>query len=434
MSSDWHTAPWYQIDGKGIPGGQVTRYRQCTYDNEWQCFSGEGDQVQCNVTGKSDPPREFVVTHIEAFSQVVPKDKNSVFFFIGDTQEHDIAPGYLNGMDPALVVRDIMNATLIDILRYFEPEEIFYAAGNNDGPHNEIFLHGGGVDNQTDMWAAALVDAGIVTNALGWNYTYAGSVGLSQVDFFRNTGYYVKQVPYLNGPYGGGVFAVITNTNLGISQIDQQAALRADFKRIANRNGVAFLLGHHPWIAPSLVPESEKDIIRGVMSGHIHRAFSTTPNLFTQLGAVSQAAVDTGFYLTTIDSSNDYAIVVDRDRDLYVYKDTPERLPNSRNWKVEKQSDTGTKPKHKLGEVQVALVVIGCVIAFLLLALLSVMLRKFSKKASYAVVNSENESTSNNINETKKNKIGTEEDVGDLVRLPQVVASSAAEVGFDQLL
>ena len=52
--------------------------------------------------------------------------------------------------------------------------------GNNDGPHDAIFVSGG-TDNDTIAWADVVVGAGVVTDALGITY----DSNLTQIDFYR---------------------------------------------------------------------------------------------------------------------------------------------------------------------------------------------------------------------------------------------------------
>lgn len=58
----------------------------------------------------------------------------------------------------------------------------------------------------------------------------------------------------------------------------------------------------------AVVLEQYEGIVKGKFSGHVHFAASTTKGLFTQVAAISQAATDTAFYMTTISKSNDFQI------------------------------------------------------------------------------------------------------------------------------
>jgi len=358
LTSDWHAEPWYQMDGHGLVGNAVTRYPKCTYENEWNCFETDGAKAACKVTGRNDPPRAFIRSHLEGFLNlsVVRENPNqkSVMFFIGDTQVHALYDRFLNGLDPVAVKRDILNETLADIFNYWNSSEIFYTAGNNDGPHNAIFVR---QDPASLNWAELLVRHGIVTNSLNWTYSLINSTEEhSQVGFFRHTGYYVKQVPYLSGPGGAGVFAIITNTNLGLNHFDQQRALLTDFQRLRDRGAVVYLFGHHPKVAPRMVPKGYEDMVRGILSGHVHRAETTTPppQLFTQVPAISQNAVDNAFYVAQVGAKGDYRLFVDYHHDLYVYQGGPGSSPAAGMWRLRGESHDGDSRRSGISPVLIA--------------------------------------------------------------------------------
>mmetsp|Transcript_38083 Transcript_38083/g.63908 ORF Transcript_38083/g.63908 Transcript_38083/m.63908 type:complete len:764 (-) Transcript_38083:111-2402(-) len=408
VTSDWHSAPWYQIDGKGMVGDAVTRYRNCTYQNMWNCFEATGDDaVNCLLTGRHDPPRSFIQSHFDGYFMAAfgvkddiraMHEQKNVIFFIGDTQVHAVSDKWLNGMTPWVVEQDIVNATLSDILRHWSAEEVFFTPGNNDGPHNAIFVE---QDNGTKAWARLLIDNSIVTNSLGWNYTRTLSEGeeiknVSQVDFFRHTGYYVKKLPYLRGPpcvgngddnQCGGCFAIITNTNLGLHHFDQMQALYADLERIEGNQGIAYLLGHHPWIAPKMIPSRYQHLMRGVLSGHIHQAETTTPppELFTQVPAISQNAEDTAFYIAKIASSSSspssedqYRISVDYNRDLFVYQGEAGAAPNSTMWQLR---DQGGSENHRSHHQKLMLIIIGsvAVLTLIIIGVIVAIIRRYQR-------------------------------------------------------
>jgi len=332
--------------------------------------------------------------------------QQNVIFFIGDTQVHAVSDRWLNGMTPWVVERDIVNATLSDILRHWRAEEVFFTPGNNDGPHNSIFVR---QDNGTVAWARVLIDNNIVTNSLGWNYTRTLSGGeelknVSQVDFFQHTGYYVKKLPYLRGlrvaggdtNQWGGVYAIITNTNLGLHHFDQMQALYDDLERIERRQGVAYLLGHHPWIAPKMVPSRYQHVMRGVLSGHIHQAETTTPppHLFTQVPAISQNAEDTAFYIAKISSSSSsssssdyqYRISVDYNRDLFVYQGKSGEAPSSAMWQLRDQAGS-PKNRHHLQKLMIIIIASVAALALLSSVVIAIVRCKRQRHSQWDSVN-----------------------------------------------
>lgn len=145
-----------------------------------------------------------------------------------------------------------------------------------------------------------------------------------QVGFFLRTGYYMKSFAALPKEK---LFVIVTNTNLGMSNERQNAALAADLAWVKAQGGRVYLIGHHPQTVGCLwehdfaqthgcggdrfIPPQFRSIIRGVFAGHIHSSAPTNlTSLFTQVGSLDQAGSDS-FFIANITSANDYAILLD---------------------------------------------------------------------------------------------------------------------------
>ena len=318
VTSDWHIDPWYQVDGQGMGGDRVSRYRNMTLENAFRCFDAAGGAVPCTLAGGIDVPRPFVQSHLRAFEGLVGEGAGPrLLFYLGDTEVHDYDEPYLNGVDPVAATRLVTDAALDDMLEHFGADEVVVCVGNNDAQHNVAFVGGAGADPRSDAYAESVIAHGIVTDDLGFWYSFAGDELLRQTDFFKETGYYVKRLAHFRDPE---IYAIVTNTNLGTDNVDQAAAIEADVGRIRAAGGLFFFFGHHPWATPAQVPHHARDLLRGSLSGHIHEAGSTTRDLFTQIGAISQAATDTAFWVAEVSSETGYALRVDRAADLYTYR------------------------------------------------------------------------------------------------------------------
>ena len=53
----------------------------------------------------------------------------------------------------------------------------------------------------------------------------------------------------------------------------------------------------------ALVAAPYRQLIRGVFAGHVHYATATTSALFTQVGALTQEALDTAFFVATVSAA-----------------------------------------------------------------------------------------------------------------------------------
>jgi hypothetical protein len=266
ISSDWHIEPWYEPSITDT----VARYSAPTIDNMWNCFGSDADEtIPCDINGVSDPPIDFIDSHFQAYQDL--ENTPGLFFFIGDTQVHDYQGSSIGTCDEPTVISNLMSKALSLMLKYWTKDKIFLCPGNNDGPHSAIFSSGDGlIGEDSKAWADAVLKAGIVNNDLGLKYNYTTTISLnangglesqeqvilSQMDFFSNTGYYVKQIDPSNdfGLAEYNLFAISYNTNLGSTNEAQQSALLGDLKKIKDMNGGVYLLGHHPEITMSLIP------------------------------------------------------------------------------------------------------------------------------------------------------------------------------------
>jgi len=75
-----------------------------------------------------------------------------------------------------------------------------------------------------------------------------------------------------------------------------------------------------------MVPAGFSSIVRGKFAGHIHVAYDTDSALFTQVGAITEAAMDTAFFVGQISESTDYALRVSKQQDMFSYRKQPEGL------------------------------------------------------------------------------------------------------------
>jgi hypothetical protein len=125
---------------------------------------------------------------------------------------------------------------------------------------------------------------GIVNNDLQLNYG-----GQTQVDFFRGTGYYMKELASIDGRR---MFAVVVNTNLGVDNDVQNSALDQDLawvQQLGNNSTVLFV-GHHPNSVKTMIPWNYQSVVGGSFAGHVHEYGSTSTQGFTQVPCLTQTA------------------------------------------------------------------------------------------------------------------------------------------------
>ena len=174
----------------------------------------------------------------------------------------------------------------------FLPNNMYYAAGNNDGQHNIIFCSGS--DPAINYaWAKQLISTNIVTNALNRTYTYQNGK-YNTVELFNKTGYYIKKIPpiFNKDTDNENFYSIILNTNLGGSNGLQNSVFNNDLEWILSQsNGHLIVIGHHPNIVSTIIPDKYKSIIRGSFSGHVHYFQPTNNNFyFAILPATTQYA------------------------------------------------------------------------------------------------------------------------------------------------
>jgi hypothetical protein len=112
-------------------------------------------------TGESDPPisilENALISYFDQLSERTGEaSPRSLLIYPGDTQAHDFEG---DSFDQAAAISALMTKILGMLLPRFDACDIVYAAGNNDGPHNEIFVDGAD-EPSTKAWADALVNAG----------------------------------------------------------------------------------------------------------------------------------------------------------------------------------------------------------------------------------------------------------------------------------
>eukprot|EP01052_Picozoa_sp_SAG31_P043218 SAG31_NODE_7129_length_1781_cov_1.981570_2_plen_358_part_00 len=164
ISSDWHVEPWFAGDAFNLTQpwmhGEVVRFKNASLSNMMTCADGATglQTLPCNLAGNKDPPIGHAATHFEAFMKLHPTvtantaltpTPTSSFFFVGDTQAHlmnmthedgapewgAFAPTYRMG--PA--VANLMTKILSLVHSHFAFDDVYWAAGNHDGPENFLF-------------------------------------------------------------------------------------------------------------------------------------------------------------------------------------------------------------------------------------------------------------------------------------------------------
>ena len=294
ISSDMHVEPWYLATRSvardcGSLTAAVCRFPGANETNMFECRDAAGRLMpSCPLDGRQDPPLPFDASHLAAAAA----ENASVHLFVGDTQAHSFTG---QGWSQAAAISLLLGRVLDLELAQFGSAGVVWTAGNNDGPHDAIFQ---APDAATLAWGAALLSRHIVTDELG--IVYEG--GRSQTALFNVTGFYAKQLPAL----GPAAYAVVLNTNLGAANTVQTDALNTTLEWIAARHGgqaAVYLLGHHPAVmsvGAAYVATPYRPMVRGVFAGHVHYASATTPDLFTQVGAITQNAVDVAFFIARV--------------------------------------------------------------------------------------------------------------------------------------
>merc|ERR1712013_162182 len=135
--SDIHVEPWYAPNDDDTSTSAISRFDDPNVDNMFECRDVNNqllDKSTCTLTGRTDPPMAFFSSALNAWNMYSRRPEESVIFFIGDAQAHS----YLE--EPA-AIESLMASVVSKLLYYFEPDGIYIAPGNNDGPHNAAFTN-----------------------------------------------------------------------------------------------------------------------------------------------------------------------------------------------------------------------------------------------------------------------------------------------------
>lgn len=378
IASDWHVEPWYCSDpsrrdcDKHIVDPRVARFVDANLDNMFTCRGGSG---QCSLQGTADPPLDLIGSGFENFQTSGNCDTggnlfssflhyaqgsrsrdgnssshaSSILLFPGDTQAHDFEPSPGSSWNASMAISRLMNTSLALMLAAFDgdPDRIFVCPGNNDGPHSAIFVQGG-KDAETKAWADALVSAGIITDALPRKYT---SAGLSPTNFFRRTGYFLKQVKTAHkGESRSNIYVMSLNTNLGKANAAQVGAMLDDLEWLLkggasgdpSNGSQLFVMGHHPDTMLSIAGDPNllgmlskgpySGMVRSVLAGHVHFASNTEKDtLFTQVPAMTEAALTTGFYVKDVHLGSAF-LDIDINNDLVSRASRPDNVADCHQW------------------------------------------------------------------------------------------------------
>merc|ERR1712157_109461 len=148
------------------------------------------------------------------------------------------------------------------MLKDFAAANILYAAGNNDGQHDEIFCSGSD-PSVSAAWANVLTSNRIVTNDLNRKYNISGKT-YTQTQLFDETGYYLKKMP-------------------------------AIFSSSQNKNFYA--------IVQSMIPSSYQSMVAGAFSGHVHYFQPSNSKDFAILPPITQYSSYVGVMTANMNSA-----------------------------------------------------------------------------------------------------------------------------------
>ena len=298
--------------------------------NIWQCHDRSNEEVPCTLNGVSDPPYPLWQSGMEWLrDHANPKDLTQTILIMGgDTQAHEFTDGTppLTQTIPAL-----LGKVLGEILSIFKAENVFYAAGNNDGQHNIIFCSGSDPKVNT-AWALPFIEHKIVTNDLNRVYTY-NNAQYDSVTVFNQTGYHIKKIPSIfnNSNENEAFYAIILNTNLGTSNSFQNALFNQDLQWISEQqNGKVLVIGHHPNIVQAIIPQQYQSLVRGSFAGHVHYFQPTDSEKFTILPATTQLAQYSAVMTGDLDSNGD--IIMDWDTSFNQYLGEIHTLARENCW------------------------------------------------------------------------------------------------------
>ena len=245
----------------------------------------------------------------------------------GDTQAHSYTSGIASPL--TTTVPDLLSPVVKYMLKYFTATNILYAAGNNDGNHNEIFASGS--DPAVNAaWANVLTSNRIVTNDLNRKYNISGK-NYSQTQLFEQTGYYLKKMPAIfSSSQNENFYAIILNTNLGTGNSRQNEVYNSDLKWISEqKNGHVVIIGHHPDVVQSLYPNEYESMVSGAFSGHVHYFQKSNSKYFAILPATTQYASYSAVMTGNLNSAGKIVLTNDNFNKYYGAKG---KLPQEDCW------------------------------------------------------------------------------------------------------
>lgn len=262
ITSDWHIEPWYSTGGDA-----KNKWNPSTID-DWSIDA----QIDCGglVPGsdRGDNPIGVVQSSIKDFVKDIPKSQR-LFFFTGDTFSHDLDNNELNvGIEKTIMYKVFDKDQ--GLLKYFEPENIFYAVGNHGAKTDEAFWE---QDKVSEAWAKSIVDNGI--------YTPIGSD-----DIFWECGYYKKHLPNSTIDiicFNSILYSIVDGHN-GCSNCDCQdkqiSRLINDLESLPKGRTV-YILTHYPIDSESdnvvykrfiwdKIGTKYQNVIDGIFTAHTH--------------------------------------------------------------------------------------------------------------------------------------------------------------------
>lgn len=251
-------------------------------------------------------------------------------------QAHDFTEGVTSPLMKTMAA--LQSRMLTMTTPVFTTDQIFIAPGNNDGPHNSIFVHDDDDGENVGVsaaWAEYLVNEGVVNNDLKRRYTLEDESieDFSQTDIFKLTGYYIKQLPE-HGADLKNTYVIVLNTNLGASNYVQQSLFESDLDWISQtKKGKAIILAHHPNVITSMIDDSyfDLDFIIGIFSGHVHYFSETDEKGFTILPALSQYAYVNAIATSDLDTESKKLIL--DETNLLVYHGYDGETANYACWR-----------------------------------------------------------------------------------------------------
>lgn len=265
ITSDWHIEPWYS---KG--GGAQNNWDSNLID-DWSVDA----TIICDgvVSGsrRGDTPIGMIKSALENFSEGVPKDQR-LFFYTGDTFSHDLV-----GNEPDVAIENTIMYKVFDkdqgLLKYFNPENIFFAIGNHGAKTNEAFWQ---KDNVSEAWAQSLVNNGI--------YKPSGPE-----DIFWQCGYYKKHLPNstIDIICFNSILYTIVDGHNGCQNCECQEKqinqLKSDLDNLPSDRSV-YILTHYPIDSDTAMVKNfiwdkigtkYQKVINGIFTAHTHEPLAS---------------------------------------------------------------------------------------------------------------------------------------------------------------